>query len=132
MGLSSVCPLFPSVTDSMESIEKDYVLVNAHCPSMVTSSYHLETSLQGCSSRISHSPLSIHQDMTAKAQKEELIGSSSVTGESSRSRGQFSCAASMLREVQGLPVLHPSTRLQLFHHYVQVLSDLSQEKVCVY
>lgn len=133
MDLPSVCPFFyPSVTDSMESIEKDYVLVNAHCPSMVTSSYHLETSLQGCSSRVSHSPLSFDQDMTAKSQKKEHIGSSSDTGESSRSRGQFSILNSILREVQGLHLLHPSTRLQLFHHYVQVLSDLSQEKVCTY
>lgn len=118
----------PSVSDSMESIEKDYVIVNAHCTSLEASSYHLETSLQG-SSRVSHT-LSIDRDMTAKTQK-ELIGSTRDTGETSCSRGRSSmpCAASMLREVQGLPILHPSTRLQLFQQYVQVLSDLSQEKV---
>lgn len=115
----------------MESIEKDYVLVNAHCPSMETSSYHLETSLQGCSSQVSHSHFSIDRDITAKTQKKELIGSARDTGESLQSQGQLSmpCAASMLREVQGLSILHPSTRLQLFRQYVQVLSDLSQEKV---
>ncbi|XP_023514936.1 serine/threonine-protein kinase ATG1a isoform X1 [Cucurbita pepo subsp. pepo] len=115
------------VSDSMESIEKDYVIVNAHCTSLEASSYHLETSLQG-SSRVSHT-LSIDRDMTAKTQK-ELIGSTRDTGETSCSRGRSSmpCAASMLREVQGLPILHPSTRLQLFQQYVQVLSDLSQEK----
>lgn len=117
------------VSDSMESIEKDYVLVNAHCPSMETSSYHLETSLEGCSLRVSHA-LSIDQDMIAKTQKKELIATTRDVGESSRSRGQFSmpCAASMLKEVQGLSILHPSTRLQLFNQYVQVLSDLSKEK----
>ncbi|XP_038874388.1 serine/threonine-protein kinase ATG1a isoform X2 [Benincasa hispida] len=117
------------VSDSMESIEKDYVLVNAHCPSMVTSSYHIETSLQGCSSRVSHA-FSIDQDMIAKTQKKELIASTRDIGESSRSQGQFSmpCAESMLRKVQGLSMLHPSTRLQLLNQYVQVLSDLSQEK----
>lgn len=120
----------PSVSDSIESIEKGYVLVSAHCPSMETFSYRLETSLQGCSSRVSHA-LSIDQDITANTQKRELIGSTRDTGESSRSQGRFSmpCAASMLREVQGLPILHPSNRLQLFHHYFQLLSDLSQEKV---
>ncbi|XP_022960239.1 serine/threonine-protein kinase ATG1a [Cucurbita moschata] len=115
------------VSDSMESIEKDYVIVNAHCTSLEASSYHLETSLQG-SSRVSHT-LSIDRDMTTKTQM-ELIGSTRDTGETSCSRGRFSmpCAASMLREVQGLPILHPSTRLQLFQQYVQALSDLSQEK----
>ncbi|XP_008459813.2 serine/threonine-protein kinase ATG1a isoform X2 [Cucumis melo] len=116
------------VSDSMDSIEKDYVLVNAHCPSMETSSYHLETSLQG-SLRVSHAFI-IDQDTIAKTQKKELIASTRDIGESSRSRDQFSMAraASMLREVQGLSILHPSTRLQLFNQYLHVLSDLSQEK----
>lgn len=130
--LHSVWPFLAAVSDSMESIEKDYVLVNAHCPSMETSSYHLETSLEGCSLRVSHA-LSIDQDMIAKTQKKELIATTRDVGESSRSRGQFSmpCAASMLKEVQGLSILHPSTRLQLFNQYVQVLSDLSKEKVSI-
>lgn len=32
-------------------------------------------------------------------------------------------------EEQDLPILHPSTRLQLINQYVGVLSDLAQEKV---
>ncbi|XP_062154872.1 serine/threonine-protein kinase ATG1a isoform X3 [Alnus glutinosa] len=39
-----------------------------------------------------------------------------------------SSASSILREVQGLTILHPSTRLHLLHRYVQALEELSQEK----
>ena len=35
----------------------------------------------------------------------------------------------ILREAQGLTILHPSTRLYLLHQYISTLSDLAQEKV---
>nr|XP_048334704.1 serine/threonine-protein kinase ATG1a-like [Ziziphus jujuba var. spinosa] len=121
------------VSDSMECIEKEYVLVNAHSTVIETFSYHLETSLQVSSttraSRLAPKPN--EQDVPVMQTAELAASTVGVTG-SSQNQGSVmlhtSGASTMLREVQGLSTLHPSTRLHLLHQYIQVLSELSQEK----
>lgn len=122
------------VSDSMESIEKDYVMVNPHFASMESFSYYLETSLQLKSTTrasISGSKQNDHDISVAKKTEEQAT--SSIGVESSQTCGSAksstSCGSTLLLEVQGLSILHPSTRLHLLHQYAQVLADLSQEKV---
>ncbi|XP_050147030.1 serine/threonine-protein kinase ATG1a-like isoform X1 [Malus sylvestris] len=114
------------VSDSMESIEKDYVMVNSF-------SHYLESSLPlhsttGASLSASKQK---DRDKTVIVKTEEQVASS-VGAESSQTSGSAklpaSCESTLLLEVQGLSILHPSTRLHLLHQYAQVLADLSQEK----
>ncbi|BFG22309.1 hypothetical protein CerSpe_085830 [Prunus speciosa] len=121
------------VSDSMESIEKDYVMVNPHFASMESFSYYLETSLQLKSTTrasISGSKQNDHDISVAKKTEEQAT--SSIGVESSQTCGSAksptSCGLTLLLEVQGLSILHPSTRLHLLHQYTQVLAELSQEK----
>ncbi|KAM1779695.1 hypothetical protein ACFX12_041048 [Malus domestica] len=114
------------VSDSMESIEKDYVMVNSF-------SYYLESSLQHHSTMRASISASMqhHHDKTVLMKTEEQAASS-VGAESSQTSGSAtlpaSCESTLLLEVQGLSILHPSTRVHLLHQYAQVLADLSQEK----
>ncbi|XP_009335255.2 serine/threonine-protein kinase ATG1a isoform X2 [Pyrus x bretschneideri] len=114
------------VSDSMESIEKDYVMVDSF-------SHYLESSLPlhsttGASLKASKQK---DRDKTVIVKTEEQLASS-VGAESSQTSGSAklpaSCESTLLLEVQGLSILHPSTRLHLLHQYAQVLADLSQEK----
>ncbi|XP_068315943.1 serine/threonine-protein kinase ATG1a-like isoform X2 [Pyrus communis] len=114
------------VSDSMESIEKDYVMVDSF-------SHYLESSLPlhsttGASLRASKQK---DRDKTVIVKTKEQVASS-VGAESSQTSGSAklpaSCESALLLEVQGLSILHPSTRLHLLHQYAQVLADLSQEK----
>ncbi|ONI23653.1 hypothetical protein PRUPE_2G200500 [Prunus persica] len=121
------------VSDSMESIEKDYVMVNPHFASMESFSYYLETSLQlNSTTRASISGSKQNDRDISVAKKTEEQATSSIGVESSQTCGSAksptSCESILLLEVQGLSVLHPSTRLHLLHQYAQVLADLSQEK----
>ncbi|XP_041000278.1 serine/threonine-protein kinase ATG1a isoform X2 [Juglans microcarpa x Juglans regia] len=122
------------VSDSVESIEKDYVLVNAPFASMEGFSYSLETSLQDKStSRVSLYPSRKNDlDIAVAMQKMELADSSVGGPESAQSHGSdllvTSNASSTLREAQRLTILHPSTKLHLLHHYLEALAELSQEK----
>ncbi|RXH94158.1 hypothetical protein DVH24_023842 [Malus domestica] len=114
------------VSDSMESIEKDYVMVNSF-------SYYLESSLQHHSTmRASISASKQHHHDKTVLMKTEEQAASSVGAESSQTSGSAtlpaSCESTLLLEVQGLSILHPSTRVHLLHQYAQVLADLSQEK----
>ncbi|XP_048421594.1 serine/threonine-protein kinase ATG1a isoform X2 [Pyrus x bretschneideri] len=116
----------PRVSDSMESIEKDYVMVNSF-------SYYLESSLQHHSTtRASISASKQHHHDKTVLMKTEEQAASSVGVESSQTSGSAtlpaSCESTLLLEVQGLSILHPSTRVHLLHQYAQVLADLSQEK----
>ncbi|KAL5572228.1 hypothetical protein UlMin_021825 [Ulmus minor] len=120
----------PQVSDSMELIEKDYVLVSAHFASMETLSYYLDSSVQvKCEKEASDSPKLNEQGRSVMQAKE--LASGSVGGvDSSQKHGSellLSSSAS-LREVQGLSILHPSTRLQLLHQYVQIIAELSKEQ----
>ncbi|XP_034202883.1 serine/threonine-protein kinase ATG1a isoform X2 [Prunus dulcis] len=121
------------VSDSMESIEKDYVMVNPHFASMESFSYYLETSLQlNSTTRASISGSKQNDRDISVAKKTEEQATSSIGVESSQTCGSAksptSCESILLLEVQGLSILHPSTRLHLLHQYAQVLADLSQEK----
>ncbi|XP_075671069.1 serine/threonine-protein kinase ATG1a isoform X2 [Castanea sativa] len=121
------------VSDSMEPIEKDYVIVNvnAHFASVEAFSYYLESSLQDKSTtRVSPCPSrKSDEDIADAMQTMELTGSSVGAAQS---HGPdllvTSSASSILRGVQGLTILHPSTRLLLLRQYVQALAELSQEK----
>ncbi|XP_062091271.1 serine/threonine-protein kinase ATG1a [Humulus lupulus] len=121
------------VSDSMESIEKDYVLVNPHFASSESISCYLEMSqLSNCKTGVSTYTQKQNEQARPIIQAEELADSSIGGVESSPKHGPdllpTSIPLSLLREVQGLSILHPSTRLQLLHQYVEVLSELSQEK----
>lgn len=123
------------VSDSMELIEKDYVLVNAHFASLEAISCYREPSLQ-LERKIGapfDTPEQNEQGRPLMQAKE--LGLSSVGGAESSPKHEAdmlptSSASTILREVQGLSILHPSTRIQLLHQYVQVLAELSLEKVC--
>lgn len=54
------------------------------------------------------------------------VGDSDIVLQTSLTASSAPC---VLREAQDLPILHPSARLQLMHHYVGILSDLAREKV---
>ncbi|XP_059634469.1 serine/threonine-protein kinase ATG1a [Cornus florida] len=122
------------VTDSMESIEKDYVIVSAHFASMETFSCSLETSLlSNPASRVfSGAPKKNARDidaaMKAKAPVASPVRSAKIAGSQESDLLAASSASTILREVQGLSVLHPSTRLQLLHQYICTLSELAQVK----
>ncbi|KAK4578168.1 hypothetical protein RGQ29_028348 [Quercus rubra] len=119
------------VSDSMEPIEKDYVIVNAHFASVEAFSYYLESSLQDKSTtRVSPCPSGkSDEDIADAMQTMELTGSSVGAAQSHGSDLLVtSSASSILRGVQGLTILHPSTRLVLLRQYVQALTELSQEK----
>ncbi|PON78931.1 Serine/threonine protein kinase [Parasponia andersonii] len=121
------------VSDSMESIEKEYVLVNANFALSESISYYLETSLKhNFKTGVSTNSQKQNEQGRPVIQAKELAASSSGV-ESSPKHGPdllpTSIPSTILREVQGLSILHPSTRLQLLHQYVQVLTELSQEKI---
>ncbi|KAK9279633.1 hypothetical protein L1049_013312 [Liquidambar formosana] len=122
----------PRVADSMESIEKEYVLVNAHFASMEIFSSSLVTSLQENDAARVSVCLPDDQDIAAALQTKELTTSSVGGAEILLRRDSDPLPASytstILREVQGLSILHPSSRLQLLRQYVNTLSELVQEK----
>ena len=120
------------VSASMESIEKDYVIVNAYFASMDAFSFYFETSVQDKSTtRVSICPSGkSDKDIAVEMQTMELADSSVGAAQSHGSDLLVtSSASSIIREVQGLTILHPLTRLHLLYHYVQALAELSQEKV---
>lgn len=118
----------------MESIEKDYVMVNSHFASMESFSYYLESSLQlDFTTRASTCAAKQKDHDIPAVMKTEELAAGSVGAANSGTRESVivpaSCASTLLLEVQGLSILHPSTRLHLLHQHAQVLADLSQEKV---
>lgn len=109
-------------------------MVNSHFASMESFSYDPETSLQlNATKRASICGSKLNERDTTVVMKIEEQAASSGGEESLQTRGSAklptSCASTLLLEVQGLSILHPSTRLHLLHQYAQVLADLSQEKV---
>ncbi|KAK3194492.1 hypothetical protein Dsin_025802 [Dipteronia sinensis] len=121
------------VDDLMESIEKEYVLVNSHFASMDAFSYYLDTSVQDAStSKVSSSPSKKDDHLENSMQTKELaVGAASGAGSSQSHISaplETSWKSSILKELQGLTILHPSTRLQLLHQYVHALAELAQEK----
>ncbi|KAJ7951399.1 Kinase family protein [Quillaja saponaria] len=124
----------PQVSDSMESIEKDYVLVNAHFNSVETFSYDFEASVQNNStSRVSFYPPKRNDlEIAVPVQAKELVPCSSDGAENSRSHEPDATASSrpstVIREVQAISLSHPTNKIQLLHQYVQILTELSQDK----
>jgi serine/threonine-protein kinase ULK/ATG1 len=119
----------------MESLEKDYVIVNRHFSSMENFSYYLETSLQdSCTSKSSvQLPQKNNQDMVVAIQTEAFTGSSVSSANDPQVHGSepltASCVPNILREVQGLPIPHPSIKLHFLNQYAQAIVELAQEKV---
>ncbi|KAJ6343889.1 hypothetical protein OIU76_005605 [Salix suchowensis] len=122
------------VADLMESIEKDYVIVNHHCASVENLSYYLETSLHDSStSKASvYLPQKNNQDTAVATQIKEFTGSSVGSANNPEVHGSeplnVSCVPTILREAQGLPILHPSIKLQFLNQYAQAIAELAQEK----
>ncbi|MBA0802424.1 hypothetical protein Gohar_012716, partial [Gossypium harknessii] len=117
------------VADSLEGIEKEYVLVNSHSTSMETFSYYLETSLQDYSTLKCQAKKSDQEP--AVSLEKETAESSAASAKSPQFQGldmQTSSESAMLREVQGLNILHPSTRLQLLHQYARAIAEIAQGK----
>ncbi|KAJ6328887.1 hypothetical protein OIU77_010547 [Salix suchowensis] len=89
------------VADLMESIEKDYVIKN-------------------------------NQDTAVATQIKEFTGSSVGSANNPEVHGSeplnVSCVPTILREAQGLPILHPSIKLQFLNQYAQAIAELAQEK----
>ncbi|GAB4861490.1 hypothetical protein Ancab_036692 [Ancistrocladus abbreviatus] len=124
----------PRVAESVESIERSYVLVNSHFASMETLISSVETSLQDSSTaRTCVLPSQMDGNVSVAAQAKELPAAS--TGgmyDSSSTRLESSTVSAqpdIFGEVQGLSVLHPSRRLQLLHQYLCALSDIAKEKL---
>ncbi|KAK8565634.1 hypothetical protein V6N12_059190 [Hibiscus sabdariffa] len=117
--------------DSMESIEKEYVLVDPHSTSMETFSYYLETSLQDYSTLKCQAKKSDQESAVSLVTK-ETAGSSAGSANNPQVLGSdqqtTSSESAILREVQKLNILHPSTRLQLLHQYAEAIAELAQEK----
>ncbi|KAJ0110798.1 hypothetical protein Patl1_00703 [Pistacia atlantica] len=119
-----------STRDLMESIEKEYVLVNSHIASVDAFSFYLDTSVQDNSTtRVSICPKKNDHLADAMHTKESAAGCSGAAEISQFVPLETSCGSSILKELQGLTILHPSTRLQLLHQYVHALTELAQEKV---
>ncbi|XP_020216599.1 serine/threonine-protein kinase ATG1a [Cajanus cajan] len=126
-------PNQPRVSRLMESIEKDYVLVNSHFASLEAFSDYYEASVQDNSRRISMFPSKRSNLVIGVANQTKGLSSSSTEGlENLNSRKLEACVASCefaaSREEQGISSLHPSNRLEFLHQYVYILAELSQEK----
>ncbi|KAL2336293.1 hypothetical protein Fmac_010739 [Flemingia macrophylla] len=124
----------PQVSHLMESIEKDYVLVDSHFASLEAFSDYCEASVQGNSSRRILMFPSKRTNLTIGIAEQTKDLSSFSTegldnlGSSKHEECMESCEVAALREEQGISSLHPSNRLELLHQYVQILVELSQEK----
>ncbi|XP_074273351.1 serine/threonine-protein kinase ATG1a [Silene latifolia] len=108
------------VADSLDTIEREYVLVHSNFASMEILTSSLGTSLKDSSNT---RPL----PETREKAPEVVRG---VENDPKRVMGKSSTwhAPRILWEAHELSVLHPSTRLQLLHQYLGSLSDLAQEK----
>ncbi|KAM7476589.1 hypothetical protein LguiB_023832 [Lonicera macranthoides] len=125
------------VTDSMESIEKGYVLVNPHYASTDTLSSSMETSLlyNSVTRALSFPPIlkNDHLNISVERQQTKELDANNSTWrakdlQSHRARSPSSSTSTVFREVLQVPVLHPSTRLQLLHKYIDSVSEIAQTK----
>lgn len=127
---------FHLVSDSLELIEQEYVVVNAQFSSMETLSSSLETSVIGSSSR-QLGGLNKKQDSAATLMHNLeppslfdfriLRSHEFVPLEKTKTSQMSSEQKEMLRKSS----LHPSVRLHLLHQYIEALSDLAQDKVFI-
>lgn len=123
-----------SFADLMESIEKEYVLINSHFASTDGFSFYLDASLQDNSmAKVSICPSKKNDHSAITMQTKDMPSDSASGAENSLFHVPAPLETSnrlfILKEVQGLTVLHPSTRLQLLHQYVHALTELAEAKV---
>ncbi|CAJ1950575.1 unnamed protein product [Sphenostylis stenocarpa] len=122
------------VSPLMQSIEKDYVLVNSHFASLETFSDYFEASVEDNSSgRISLIPSKWTNLEIGVVKQTKNLSSSSTEGlENLKNNKLEACVASSeftaLTKEHDISSLHLSNRLVLLHHYVKILEELSQEK----
>ncbi|CAL9245450.1 unnamed protein product [Arabidopsis halleri] len=105
------------VVDSLELIEREYVLVNRPSASLEGSSDCFDTSLQD-------------SGFPNILPRNEKVSSSSLEAQRPSSDVSGSRPASvsyLLTEVQRLTIVHPPTKLQLLHQYAQALTELARE-----
>lgn len=120
----------PRVSHLMESIEKDYVLINSHFTSLEAFSDYFEASVQDNSSRrISMFPSKrTNLDIGVAKQTKDLSSSSAEGLDNLKINKIEPCVASCESSALRISLLHPSNRLELLHQYMQILAELSQEK----
>ena len=119
----------------MESIDKGYVFVNAHLASVEALSYYFEASEQAnTASRVSICP-SERNDQEIAVAEQTMDAASCYGNEAEKSESNeleafaLSTAFAVLRKVEGISSMHCSNRLELLHWCVQILMELTQEKV---
>ncbi|QCE02473.1 unc51-like kinase [Vigna unguiculata] len=118
----------------MQSVEKDYVLVNSHFASLEAFSDYFDASVQDDSLyglSLTDSKIA-NPDIGVPKQTTNLTSSSSRGLENLESNKLEACVASCeftaLREEHENSSLQPSKRLELLHEYVKILKELSQQK----
>lgn len=120
----------------MESIEKGYVLINPHFTSSEDFSDYFEASASvqdNPSSGVSICPLKGTSNLDIGKQTKDPSSSSTdgLNNFKSNELDAFvaSCEFSTVRKEREFSLLYPSNRLEMLDQYVQVLGELSQEKV---
>jgi len=116
----------------MQSVEKDYVLVNSHFASLEAFSDYFDSSLQDdslYSISLSHSNIT-NLDVGVAKKAKDLTSSSSRGLENLKNNELETCEASFeftpSRNEHEISSLHS---LELLRQYVKILKELSQQKV---
>lgn len=117
----------------MESFEKDYVLVNPHFASLEGAfSEYVEASVQdNLTSRVSIYPSKrVDLEVGVAKQTKDLASCYDAGAEKSKNDElEASSVFAVMRNMEGVSSLQPPSRLELLHQYVQILTELSREKV---
>ncbi|XP_008808264.1 serine/threonine-protein kinase ATG1a [Phoenix dactylifera] len=126
---------FTNTSKVADSFEQEYVLVQTHFASMEALFSSLETSLQDNSTtRLpSYKPKQTSKGTAGLMQTGELVisnisGAESMGSDVSSPLSKLQ-ASTASEDVQESSSLHPSTRLLLLSQYVNVLTELAQEKL---
>ncbi|CAI0469844.1 unnamed protein product [Linum tenue] len=130
-GTSNHASMFRSLEDIARD-EKDYVLVNCHFTSKENITCYFETSLQESSNNgVSVcGPTEVKVENTASVMLAEEVdpAHSLEQGVEGSEPLATTCNFSTCRELQGLSILHPSTRLLVLRQYLQAVSEVVSEK----
>lgn len=110
------------VADSMELIEREYVLVNSHFASMESLTSSLERTLIDSSGG---KACGVKPEMNIRVVAQTKDIATSSVGET----GKTSSTTSSVLSGQGIGSVHHSTRLHLLNQYARVLSAFAQEKL---
>jgi len=100
------------VFDSLELIEREYVLVNRPSASLEGSSDCFDTSLQDSTNFL---PRNYKASLEAQRPLPDVSGSPPASG------------SYLLTEVQRSTIVHPPAKLQLLHQYAEALSEVARE-----